>query len=176
MFKTFKKRILRNDSGNVAIEFAIVTPLLLLLLLGSFELCTYILAHNKVGRVTASIGDMASRNNSHGSESIDGILAAAPIIAEPFDFKKYGQIIVTSVVQEGGSPRIEWQKTGSKTLNAESQIGVSGGKASLPNGFSLANGEHAIIAEGFFDYIPSFGDSILPSILISDLSVYKVRK
>lgn len=71
-----------NQSGVVAIEFAIVLPIMLVLLLGTFELSKYIQTNNQVVQTVAMVGQMASQ--MPGSSTVadaQRIWSAAPLIA-----------------------------------------------------------------------------------------------
>lgn len=71
-----------DDSGAVAIEFALLLPILLVLLLGTFEISKYIQTNNQVVQTVNMIGQMASQlPASAKAADAQRIWSAAPLIA-----------------------------------------------------------------------------------------------
>lgn len=71
-----------DDAGAVAIEFALILPILLILLLGTFEISKYIQTNNQVVQTVNMIGQMASQlPASAKAAEVQRIWSAAPLIA-----------------------------------------------------------------------------------------------
>ncbi|MFC0191518.1 TadE/TadG family type IV pilus assembly protein [Aureimonas pseudogalii] len=68
--------------GSVAIEFAMILPVLLILLLGTFEVSKYIQTNNQVVQVVSMVGQMASQLPAAAKVAdVQRIWSAAPLIA-----------------------------------------------------------------------------------------------
>ncbi len=50
-----------GDAGNVAVEFALALPVLMLLMLGSAEMARFVILHQKVDRVATTTSDLVAR-------------------------------------------------------------------------------------------------------------------
>ena len=162
-------RALRCDSANVAVEFALALPVLLLLFLASAELGRFVLLHQKVDRVAVTISDLVARAETISESELDDIFTAANRVAEPFDLGVRGRVVVSSVVNpDGDGETIAWQRTGGGALVAASDIGVEGEPAALPEEFDVREGETAIIAEVFFDFEP-----FLSSLIVAPQVLYR---
>ncbi len=158
---------LRNDRANVAVEFALALPVLLLMFLASAELGRFVLLHQKVDRVAVTISDLVARAETISESELDDIFNAAAQVAEPFDLTERGRVLVSSVINaDGEGATIAWQRAGGGSFSSSSDIGVEGGAATLPNDFDVREGETAIISEVFFDFEPFLSSMIVaPRIL-----------
>ncbi|WP_416357828.1 TadE/TadG family type IV pilus assembly protein [Aureimonas phyllosphaerae] len=75
-------RLRREEDGTAAIEFAIILPVMLVLLLGTFEISRYIYASNQIVHAVSMVGQMASQLPASAKASdVQRIWSAAPLIA-----------------------------------------------------------------------------------------------
>ncbi len=163
------QRAVSNDRANVAVEFALALPVLLLLLLASAELGRFVLLHQKVDRVAVTLSDLVARAETISESELNDIFTAATQVAEPFDLGGRGRVLITSVTNaDGDGATIAWQRSGGGSLTSSSEIGVEGGSASLPDDFDVREGETAIISEVFFDFEP-----FLSSLIVAPQVLYK---
>lgn len=159
MFRRFtrKCRALWDDRGGASlIELGFAMPILVTLLLGGVEIARYVLLHQKLDRVSSSIADLVSQAETISVPDLQNIFDAAQFVAKPFDLPASGTVIVSSVSNPIGTPgtKVNWQKSGAGNIPATSQVGAPGSAATLPRGFTVADGQTIIIAEVFFDYAP----------------------
>ena len=149
-------------AGNVAVEFALTLPVLMLLMLGSVEMARFVILHQKVDRVAVTTSDLVSRAETIKESELDDIFEAADFVAQPFDLPNLGIVIVSAITNEDGSgARIAWQRRGNGAASHASQIGTQGGAASLSADFEVREGETAIIAEVFYDFEPFLSELIV---------------
>lgn len=157
-----------SDTGAALIEFALVMPVLVVILLGAFELGSYIYATNKVGRLAASVNDITGRNQMKDCE-LQSLLDSVPMFVEPFDFASHGTIIVTGVADtnDGNGARVKWRKSAYGA--ASSKIGAIGGTPTLPSGFTISPGDSAVFVEVYYDY-----DTIFNALDFNQKQVYRM--
>jgi Flp pilus assembly protein TadG len=148
-------------AGNVAVEFALCLPVLMLLMLGSAEMARFVILHQKVDRVAVTTSDLVSRAETIKESELDDIFEAADLVAQPFDLANLGVVIVSAITNNGSGARIAWQRSGGGSASHVSQIGAQGGAASLSNDFEVREGETAIIAEVFYDFEPFLSELIV---------------
>ena len=159
MDKWLKLKIAKEDRGMAAVEFAIILPVLLLTLIGLFDIANFAYCHNKMNRTAQEINNIVTRGNVTKPQ-LDGLLRAAALIAQPFNFTTSGNVIVTSVavVNANQGAQIMWR---------DSYPGGVGGSlinpASLPGGLVLNTNQTAIFTEVFFTYTPLITSYILSS-------------
>jgi Flp pilus assembly protein TadG len=155
-------RACQGVAGNVAVEFALTLPVLMLLMLGSAEMARFVILHQKVDRVAVTTSDLVSRAETIKESELDDIFEAAELVAQPFDLPNLGVVIVSAIINEDGTgPTIAWQRSGAGTASHASQIGTEGGAATLSGDFEVREGETAIIAEVFYDFEPFLSELIV---------------
>jgi len=156
------KKILRarlGERGDMVMEFAIVVPFLLALMLGGYDMVDYVVTVNKIERVAATAADLVARNDivvdstdPNIPNAIGIFFAAANQVALPIDLNTSGRVIISAVNNPGGGgERVAWQRSaaGYAGTNA-SRIGAEGGTATLPGTLSVAEGKTLIVAEAFY--------------------------
>lgn len=163
------RRFIREQRGIAAMEFAIISTVLTLALLGGTELARYTQMHQKMDRVSSSVADWTSQSSILLATDFDNFFAGANQVARPFELGAKGLVIVSFIIAETDTTyRVSWQRTGGGTLSQSSQIGVPGGLATLPPGITLALGDSLVAAEVYAQY-----DAFVFPELISATVVYK---
>ena len=168
--KWWHRRLLQDCRGIAALEFALSTPILAILLLGSIEVTRYVLITQKVEKAAISVSDLIAQSGDDLTvNEISSLLAAAGQIMQPMDFNSDGVVIISSITNNDyGYPEISWQHTGGGNLTAYSDIGEQGEVANMPDGFTLSNTENVIVAEIYFDFSP-----LLPGHLLNNVTLYR---
>ncbi len=156
-------KLLRDRSGAAMVELAAAAPVLMLLVLAGTEIARFSLLNQKLDRVASSIGDLVAQAESLTAAQLDQLFAASTPVAWPFDFPVEGRVIISAVVDNGGAPRINWQRGGGGALGAVSHVGAAGGNASLPAGMIVRTGDTLIVAEVFFDFAPVLFAAVAPA-------------
>jgi Flp pilus assembly protein TadG len=165
---------LRNDRGGVMLEFGFAMPVLILLLLGGIELGRYVLLHQKLDRTAMTVSDLVARVQSVTTDDIDTIFTAANLVMAPFEMSDRGLVVISSVKENSGSPKVIWQRTGAGTLTATSEIGTQGGNATLTDNNLVSTTQAVVIGETFFEYSPWFID-LIPSTTLRHTAVFRPR-
>ena len=165
----------RDESGLAFLEFAICTPFILALLLGSVEVTRYILIAQKVEKTSVTISDVVAQAQRISTADLNIIVAAAGQVMKPYSFADNGYVIITSVTQVGAPtinnpPRVNWQYTGGGTWTQQSRIGTTGSAAVLPQDIVLNDKNNVILAEVYYNYTPL----VLSKDVITETNIYKV--
>ncbi len=162
---------LKNNKGNTVIEFAIILPMLLVLLSGGYETTMYALLHNKIARIAGTLSNIVSMQNITRPQ-LDQIAQSASTIAAPFEFDTTtgNQGVIISHVHNEGETQdplnmvVSWQASEGSVV---SKIGTEGGTvASMPNNLSIIGRESAIVVEIFYTYEPIIFKNFMPPIPI----------
>ncbi len=143
--------------GVVAVEMALVAPVLIALLLGTLDLGWRILASYKLERAVAALADLSARSRDLSADDIGDIFEAVMPIAAPFELG--GATVILSGVRDdtGNRPIVVWQQRNGPADGDESRIGGEGDVADLGDTLDLEAGESVIVAELFFDFQPLVG-------------------
>ncbi|MDR5838986.1 TadE/TadG family type IV pilus assembly protein [Caballeronia sp. LZ034LL] len=188
--------LLRSERGSVSIEFVIIVPMMLLVMLGFTEVYMYMRAvsavdrtaftlANSIGQMTSIIADSTDTTdaNSYGSIWQDALLLAAP-----YELKANGMVYVSFVCDPDSSskcknidttmtnatPKIQWTAYPTSWTNTKSTLPSRVTSASpLPSTWPFRTGDSAIIVEVFLTYNPFLMTSHFMSGLPGQQTVYR---
>jgi len=170
----------RDDRGLAVMEFAFALPVLVTILLGCFDAARFVLINQKMSRVASQSADLVAQLDVVTEAEIDDLFIAAESTAEPFPLDTEGKVVISSIFRPyspaDAVPSIVWQRETALGLLATSHLGPEGQSSpTLPEGFSLRNGENVIVAEVFFDYQPVFFGTVFPERVIYHTSYNRPR-
>lgn len=169
------RRSLAGDRrGVIALEFALILPLLILFCFGTVEVGRFVLLQMKLDQLAASVADLGTRDRTLSVATIDDIFAVGAHIVRPFDLAADGRITLTGVGRAAGDqPRVLWQRRSGGTLDLPSETGTVGGVATLPAEIVLAVGQTVVVAEVSFTYRGMFG--LLPDRITTKRAYFRPR-
>lgn len=102
------RRFCADYQAVAAVEFALILPFLLILLIGMSESTEALNADRKVSQVASSMTDLIAQAESVTTDDINELFNAADYIMEPFPITDL-DIIVASVTFDGeGDPIVDW--------------------------------------------------------------------
>lgn len=159
--RSLPARLGRDRRGIAAVEFALVLPVLMILVLGCVEVAQYVLLHQKLQRSATTVADLMTRDASWSAAEIDDMFAAVAHVATPFDMAGSGVVIMTGLTgRSDGNVNVSWQRSGAGSLVAGSEIGSPGQVITAPSGLTIPETETVVAAEVKFDYDPLFLDML----------------
>ncbi len=167
-------RKLRQDIGGVAaIEFALMLPVLLALMIGSLEVTFKIWSTQKAEKLSVTLSDVIAQSTSVLNDDLVALTGAVDKIMDPFPFgDDEGRIVISSIyVQQNETvAKVNWQCffPTEGALNVTSKFGVKDANAVLPAGFTLAPRDNVIVTEVYYNYHP-----IAPGFMFDKSVVYR---
>ena len=175
-------RLKRDRRGILAVEMAIVTPVVIGRLLSGIEVTRYVLLNQKIERASATMADLVSQSETLSEGGLVNLFAATAYVMDPFDLVADGQLVVSSISgvdrrgrrRRGNQARINWQRSFGGGSGG-SAFGVEGGTASLPAGFVVREDETVVVTEVFYDYVPAFMGTQLVSRTLYTYAVFRPR-
>ncbi len=166
----------RAQGGVAAVEFALVLPALLAILIGGFEISRFIIVNQKLDHVAYTTADVVAQETSVTQAQLADVMNAAAKIMDPFAFGPNGVVIVSSVYQDPtDGPVVLWQSSGGGTLERASHVGEVGDPAVLPDGFNLNDTDNVIVAEVFYSYTPVLTEEYFATRENYKFAVFKPR-
>jgi Flp pilus assembly protein TadG len=153
-------------------EFALVLPLILILVMGGAEVGRFILINQKLDRASTSMADLVAQEETMTTATLNGLFAAISPTMKPFTFGSGGVVIVSSIALVGSTPTIKWQRTGVGTLSKASKLGSQGGTAALPAGLTVAAGQTIIAVEVYYNFTTLFVPNTYTVGVIEDRTLY----
>ena len=171
-------KLARDRRGMVLQETAIILPILILLMLGGYDIARFAFLQQKLSRMVMSTSDMVAQGATISIPEIDTIFSASSTMVQPFPAGSSQIMIVSSVSKTGNAaPKVDWQRSGGGTLAGQtSKLGAAAANATLPSGFLVRAGENAIVTEIYYKFTPVFlPDLILPTTLYHR-AIYRPRQ
>ncbi|NWG46282.1 MAG: pilus assembly protein [Alphaproteobacteria bacterium] len=155
--------------GVNAVEFAIIAPFMLTLLLGTTELSNAMQAHRKVTAVTSSIGDLVAQAKVIDNQDIADVFSAGEAIMVPFDVTPLEMVISSVVADQNGQTKVAWSdgyRATPRTVDSS---------YALPEGLVTAN-QSVIVAEVRYAYTSPLNKFIAGSMDMEDTFFLKPRR
>jgi hypothetical protein len=156
-------RIAHDRRGIALIEFAIITPVMLLLGLGGLELANYVNANLRMSQIAMTVADNAGRVRTSIDEAdINELMVGAKKIGAPIGFAANGRIIlsdleqrtnltggagpVTTINPNGYRQWIRWQRcAGALAVTSSYGLPLNGNGAAVTDISSTANDDHGAV-------------------------------
>jgi Flp pilus assembly pilin Flp len=156
----FRSRFSASQRGVAAIEFALITPIFLLLLLAMVEVYAYFRTISIIDRVDYSLGNLIAQkslliDDATGTDSNDlGVFwTVTPMLATPLDMKSNGTVIVSEIKDAGSAkPTISWQR--SPTSWGQGDLSQLTAAQPLPSGLSFNASDSVVVVEVFYHFSP----------------------
>lgn len=157
-----------DESGVAMVETALWLPLIALVGLTGLEYTNWILAQQKVERISAVTADTIARNTIAPSErTFHDTFKAVGQLDAPFDVVGHGRTIITGVIGVNSGTavvnKVVWQRCGGQMGTITSRIGSEwtatadygqGPDVTLPNNIVLLQNQMAIVSEVGYQYQP----------------------
>lgn len=166
--------LLRDMRGGVMIEFGFAMPVLVLLMLGGVEMGRYVLLHQKLDRTAMTVSDLVARVQTVSTSDLDTVFTAANLVMEPFTLGTQGAVVISSVKEDSGTPKVIWQRTGGGTLTVTSSVGTQGNNATISDNGLVDTNQAIVIGETYFTYSPWFIE-LIPGTTIRHEAVFRPR-
>lgn len=103
-------RFARATKGLAALEFAILAPMMILLLFGSMEIIDMVLANRRVQNVAASLADVVARDTEVSNDEITGLWSASDVLIYPDDGTNMRLRISSLVVVDDTTASVLWSE------------------------------------------------------------------
>lgn len=165
MFKMIDK-YMRQEEGMAALESAFIFPVLLVLLLGTFDLGQGILAAQKTIRASQVTADLIARHRAVNTGEINEAIEAGRLALIPFADESYGYDILSVEFDQNLDPQILWRQTANMTPEDDVLL-------TLDNLGS--EGEGLIIVQVRYDFEPAFADFVIGTIQMHEIAFVKGR-
>lgn len=167
-FTTLIKRFKCHERGVAAVEFALVLPVLLLILMGVIELSNVMMVERKLLNAMQSAADLIGQDTDITDAELDDIFFAAQLTMNPYDTSNL-TIGVASVRFDDttGNPTLDWSE------------GWNGGSVTNPTTLAAGRGEAGasiVIVSGVYSYTPLSTLIITSTMSLGEISYVRPRK
>ena len=159
-----------NDSGVAAVEFAMIIPIMAVLLVGTNEFSAGVAIDRKVTLMARTLSDLTSQNTSVTDAQLTNFFNAGTAIMTPYaSTPVQGTITELYINPSTLKARVQWSK-GAAALSPGDIIDI-------PDALKIA-GTYLILSEVKYKYVPSVAWFInkVNGITLSDISYTRPRQ
>lgn len=161
-----------NTEGLAAVEFAMIIPLMAMLLLGTYEFSTGVAIDRKVTIMARTLSDLTSQNTAVSNDKLNNFFNAATSIMTPYDSAPVQSTITELYVNPTTmKARVQWSLSKGATARNKGEI------VEIPDALKIA-GTYLIYSEVKYKYVPSVAWFINKTngITLTDTSLTRPRQ
>lgn len=148
-----RRRFTRNVYGGVAVEFALLAPVLLLFYFGLAELTLAMMAQRRLYHATSLIGDMAAQAGQINQSRVNDIYNISLAVMQPFAASPMRLCLYSVTSDSKGKNTVAWVAPKNGPANCPTAAAVV---TNIPAGV-LPVSSSVIVSTTSYDYTPSVG-------------------
>lgn len=167
MFYIKIKNWWKNCQGVATVEAAMIFPVLLVLLVGTFDLGNGILAGQKTIRASQVTADLITRTTTVDATDIQEAYRAGELALQPFDTTNYGVDIISFSFDDEATAEIVWRET----------IGMNPINNAVDYVTSLAEPNSGVVmVVSVYEYEPAFAGFVVDNIPMTERAFARGRR
>ena len=156
-----KSKFWRDSRGVSALEFALILPLQVILIFGTVEISSLMIADRKLVTATSTTADLVAQARAVSTSDVADIFLAGSAVIQPLDISSLSFVVSSIVADAGGVTRIAWSEgNGAPALAA-------GSIYALPPGLVAPN-QSVIMVQSGYSYVSQLGRLITAPITLTD--------
>ncbi len=169
------RRLKGNVAGVAAVEFGLIAPVMLIMLIGTIEISRAISIDRRFGLATSMVGDLVAREDDMTAANLNAIYDIVEHVMSPYDS---AQLKISVVPVKAASDNKSNTKVYASSTNRPSFNGmVAPGRCSdygLTAGL-VGKGESVIVVESSYNFKPLLVNDLIGASTWTDKSVLSPR-
>jgi Flp pilus assembly protein TadG len=143
-------RFAASTRGLAAVEFAVMLPMLLIVLLATIDAGRAIAVYMKMRSATYTLDAISNQYSTIQDSDMQQILGATSVVLQPYPSAPVVVILSQIAISSGGAATISW----SDSLNGTAR--TKGSSITVPAALATPN-TYLIFGEVSYEYTPLFG-------------------
>ncbi len=149
------RRLMGDQSGVSAVEFALIAPIMIFFYFGLAEFCQGYMAQKRMSHAASMVGDLVSQSSAAiKQDDIEDMFAIGDLILKPFSADALDLRVTSVTRQPDNTITVNWSKARGMTAMAK------GATVTIPPNL-IQSGESIVISEAIYAY-DSPVDYLLP--------------
>lgn len=165
-----KLQILRwakEEEATALIETAILFPVLITLMMGTYDLGQGVTVNQKTIAAAQIIGDLIARDRTVDMNTLQEIITAGEMALDPYSTAPFGYDIASVQFDEDGNPVVLWRITENALENDEAVASTEG--LGPP-------GDGVLVVTAVYNYDPYFSHFVVDEINMKEVAFLRGRK
>jgi Flp pilus assembly protein TadG len=168
-------RLLRDDRGNSAVEFAVVLPVMLVMFFGTIELSSAVALKRKISVMTQAVGDLTSRYTNVNDTDMTNFGKIADAMMTPYSATPLKSTVTEIYIDPStGVARAQWSK-GDNPRGTGSTVPVPANLIARDASNKIVAGQYLIFSEASYIYTPIVGYVMKTAVTLSDQTYMRPR-
>jgi Flp pilus assembly protein TadG len=168
-------RLGREKRGNVAIEFAVIVPVMLTMFFGVVEFSAAVAVNRKISMAAEELADLGARYQSIDDTEIDNFFKIARAVITPYSPTVFKATITEIYIDPAtGLGRAQWSK-GDVVRLSGTIVPVPANLIARDSTSRILDDQYLIFAETGYLYQPAVGYVMKAGLPLSDKSYMRPR-
>jgi Flp pilus assembly protein TadG len=159
-FSRFRRgghRFAKDHSGAAAVEFALLMPMMIMILFAGIDMTEAVSARRKAVQASSTVSDLVAQAKEVTTGDVTNVFTAAAAIMTPFDASRLDAVVSSVQVDANKVARVVWSKGHHKVARPVGATVVLPDKLLIPN-------TALVMAEVTYSYEPVIGGGIINGI------------
>ncbi len=154
------RRFVRDERGVAAIEFAYIAPILLVMLMATFELSRAVSIDRRLNSVSAMASELVAREEQVNADDLKKIYLSLDHVLKPYNDNSLVVRLTQVRTDNNGATKIEWSREIDHAGNVTEPSGNQQCQNYQIDAELKQNGSRVVVAEVGYNYQPVFGNFI----------------
>ncbi len=165
-------RIIRQDGGMAAVEFALILPILVMLWIGGVEMTQALSVDRRLNNLASALGDLAARSKQLIYSDVDNMFDIAPGAMFPYSSTGVRMRITAVNISAGGDATVAWSRA--EGTGITSYADGQDMNDYVPATLRVADSQ-VIMSEVYGTYTPAVGYVITGNVNLDDRMYFVPR-
>lgn len=165
--KSLWRRWLEDVQALAGIEFGLLLPIFVSLMMAVYDLGNAMIAAQKVVTASQVVADLVTRKSSVTRQEIEEAIIAGELSIRPYDTDSYGVDVAAVKFDDVGNPNVYWRETRN----------MSPVDTGINNSKTLGRpGEGVLVVTVRYDYLPFFAGFVTDKVELQEIFILHGRR